>query len=119
MEDYIFVNNEDGDVGITFYIEQDKILAIGEKMNAICDDAYMNGYNWEAFLNYYLEKNAPEVLEGLESDPEAGMYSAYYEDAPDSLEKAEEFAGIIKSLIENEDKLYEFLRKEADNIEWD
>ncbi len=119
MEDYVIVNNEDGNIGITFYIDQDKILAIGEKMNAICDDAYMNGYNWDAFLNYYLEKKAPELLEGLESDPEAEMYSAYYEDTQDSLKKAEKFADIIKYLIENEKKLYKFLKKEADNIEWD
>lgn len=41
------------------------------------DEAYMNGYNWEAFLNFYLEKYFPEVMTGMSSDPEAGMYAAW------------------------------------------
>ncbi len=40
------------------------------------DEAYMNGYNWEAFLNFYLAKYFPEVMTGMSSDPEAGMYAA-------------------------------------------
>ncbi len=119
MQDYVQVNNEDGYVGVSFYIEEDKILAIGEKMNEICEDAYMNGYNWGAFLEFYLEKNALELLEGLDADPEAGMYAAYYEGVEGDLAKAEKFAEMIESLIENENKLYAFLREEADNIEWD
>ncbi|MDE5863959.1 MAG: immunity 51 family protein [Lachnospiraceae bacterium] len=35
--------------------------------------------SWEAFFNYYLEKEAPELLEDLDTDPEAGMYAAYYD----------------------------------------
>ncbi len=41
------------------------------------NEAYMNGYNWEAFLNFYLEKYFPEVMTGMSSDPEAGMYAAW------------------------------------------
>ena len=41
-------------------------MAIGERMNEICDQAYMNGYNWEAFLNSYLEENAPEIADAIE-----------------------------------------------------
>ena len=37
-------------------------------MNEINEEAYMNGYNWDAFFNYYLEENAPDILESLESD---------------------------------------------------
>lgn len=117
MDNYVLVNNDEDCVGVTFFIEQEKILKIGNKMNEICEDAYMNGDNWEAFFNYYLDKNAPELLEGLESDPEAGMYAAYY-DEPDALQKAEKFAEIIKGLVENEERLYQIVREEADNIEW-
>ncbi len=119
MENYVSVHKYDDDIGVTFYIEEEKILNIGDKMNAICEDAYMNGDNWDAFLNYYLEKNAPELLEGLESDPEAGLYSAYYSYSEQNAKKAEKFAELIQSLIENEESLYQFLREEADNIEWD
>ena len=70
--DYVkMFQSEDGtQIDIIFDVVDDKVMAIGEKMNAISKEAYMNGYNWEAFLHYYLAKNAPEVLEGLKEDPE-------------------------------------------------
>ena len=55
----------------------------------------MNGYNWEAFLNYYLEKKSPEVLEGIEMDPEAGILTAYYDNTLGNEEKAEKLKNII------------------------
>ena len=79
----------------------------------------MNGYNWDAFLNYYLAKHAPEVLEGLDSDPEAGSYVAYYELSPENERKAEKFVEIIRHLIENEEVLYQVVREEGDQIQWD
>ena len=119
MADYVKVFNIENIVDICFYIDQDKILAIGEKMNEICEDAYMNGYNWEALLNYYLKNNAPELLEGLETDPEAGMYAAFYELSPENEKKAEKFAGLITHLVENEEELYSLVRDHGDEIEWD
>lgn len=106
-------------INLTFYIEHDKPFDIGEKMNEIYDKAYMNGYNWEAFLNYYLEKNAPEVLEGVEIDPEAGIFTAYYDNTLENEEKAEKFKKIIIDLIENEEKLYKVLKEEGSKINWD
>lgn len=88
-------------------------------MNEIHEDAYMNGYNWEMFLNYYLEKNAPDVLEGLDSDPEAGLYAAYYDVSIENEKKAEKLAEIIRFLIENEVELYRIVREEGDQIEWE
>lgn len=106
-------------VQLRFEIEDDEILAIGEKMNEINDEAYMNGYNWEAFFNYYLEKNAPDILEGMESDPEAGSYGVYYKRTPENKLKAEKFMEIICSLVDNEEELYRIVREEGDEIEWD
>ena len=119
MADIVNVIKFDDSISISFNIEDGKILAIGEKMNEINEEAYMNGYNWEAFFNYYLEKNAPELLDGFESDPEAGMYSAYYDLTPENEIKAQKFADIIKSLIENEQELYRIVREEGGSIEWD
>ena len=64
-------------------------------MNEINEEAYMNGYNWDAFFNYYLEENAPDILESMESDPEAGSYAAYFEDTAENEQKAKRFADII------------------------
>ncbi len=119
MSDYVSITKSGKWVGISFNNEHDKPFAIGEKMNAINEQAYMNGYNWDALFNYYLSESAPELLDGLESDPEAGSYAAYYELSEENESKAIRFAEIIESLIENEDNLYRIVREHADEIEWD
>lgn len=119
MADYVKVFNMENIVDICFYINQDKILAIGDKINEICEYAEMSGYNWEALLNYYLEYNAPELLDGLGTDPEAGMYAAYYDLSSENEKKAEKFADIITHFVENEEELYSFVREHGDEIEWD
>lgn len=111
--------NDSGSIVLLFENEAEKILAIGERMNEINEEAYMNGYNWDAFFNYYLAKNASDILENMESDPEAGSYAAYFEDTRENEERAKRFADIIISLIENEEDIYKILREKGDEIEWD
>ena len=120
MKDYVAVMEfEKTSVSVCFYIEHDKPFLIGEKMNSINEDAYMNGYNWEAFFNYYLPKYAPDVMINMDTDPESGMYAAYYDLTADNKLRANKFVEIIHSLIENEDELYRIIREESDEIEWD
>lgn len=64
-------------------------------------------------------KNYPEILEGIDFDPEAGMFTVYYDYTPENEIKAEKFKAIIIDLIENEEKLYKVIKEEAANIEWD
>ncbi|MEZ7725502.1 Imm51 family immunity protein [Gemella sanguinis] len=117
--DYVKILKYGKIINLTFYIEHDKPFEIGEKINGIYEKAYMNGYNWEAFLNYYLEKKSPEVLEGIEMDPEAGILTAYYDNTLGNEEKAEKLKNIIIDLIENEEKLYKVLKDEGSKINWD
>ena len=117
--DYTAIIKHGDNISVCFYIEQDKPFAIGEKMNQLNEEAYMNGYNWEAFFNYYLPKYAPDIMEGLDSDPEAGMYAAYYKLTPENEKRAEKFIEIIRGLIENENELYRIIRAEGEGIEWD
>lgn len=119
MPDYVRKMNLAAYTEVCFYIEQNKTLAIGEKMAAIDENAYMNGYNWEAFFNCYLQKNVPELLDGMKTDPEAGMYVAYYALTPENENKVDKFCEIICDLIENEEKIYAFLRDYGAEIEWD
>ena len=117
--DYVKILKYGKIINLTFYIEHDKPFEIDEKINGIYEKAYMNGYNWEAFLNYYLEKKSPEVLEGIEMDPEAGILTAYYDNTLGNEEKAEKLKNIIIDLIENEEKLYKVLKDEGSKINWD
>lgn len=119
MNDYVKIQKSHDMIYIWFYNEDDKILSIGEKMYEINDYAYMNGYNWDAFFHYYMSEHAPDLLEDLESDPEAGSYAAYYPLNEENEKKAERFVQIIISLIENEEELYQIIREKGDEIEWD
>jgi len=109
----------DKDVEVCLYVENEEILKIGEKMNANNEEAYMNGYNWEAFIQYYLSKHEPKLLEGMKTDPEAGMYVAYYENTPENELKAKRLMELLCSLLENEEELCRIVREEGDEIEWD
>ena len=119
--DYLnILHSDDGSISLAFYIEEDDILDLGDEMNEVCEDAYMNGYNWDAFLNYYLAQHAPDILEDLQSDPEAGMYSAYYDYGGEENEKKmRRFADIIMHLVENKEEIFKILRENDDEIEWD
>lgn len=88
-------------------------------MYEINGEAYMNGYNWDVFFNYYLAENAPYILEGLDSDPEAGSYVAFYKLTEENEKKAERLVKLIISLIENEDEIYKIVREKGSEIEWD
>ena len=104
---------------VSFLIEWVKPFAIGEKMNEINENAYMNGYNWDAFLNYYLSKHDPDILEGLVSDSEAGTCVAVYELTPENEARANKLLEIIRNLVENENELYSIVREEGEYVKWD
>ncbi|MBC2101129.1 hypothetical protein HCB11_02335 [Listeria marthii] len=119
MEKYVKIVKFEDNLSVCLNISTEKLIAIGEKMNEMNEDAYMHGYNWEAFLNYYLAKHAPDVLEGMGSDPEAGMYVAYYTLSPETEARAEKLVQIITNLIENEELLYQTVKNEGNQIDWD
>lgn len=119
MPEYLDINSDKENISLVFYIENKNIMEIGSKIERINSDAYMNGYNWEAFLNYYLQKQSPDVLENMDSDPEAGMYIAYYENVPENVVKVNKLEEIIEYLIENPDDIYEIVREHGNEIEWD
>lgn len=61
-------------------------------------------------------ENAPELLDGLNSDLEAGSYSACYELTEKNEKKAERLAEIIISLIEDEEELYRIVREHGEKF---
>ena len=119
MSDYAVKMNLEKYTEVCFYIENPKVMAVAEKMEELCQDAYMNGYNWEAFFNCYLAQNAPELLEDMHTDPEAGMYVAYYDLTPENEAKADKFNELIHKLMEEPELLYDFMREHAWDVEWD
>ena len=120
MDEFVAVSRNDDITDIVFYIENEEIMEIGDKLNEINEEAYMNGENWSILLEAWLTENEPDLLEGLDPDPEAGMYAAYYHDTSDeTLKKAERFAAVIKDFVSDPEKLYDFVRENGEDIEWD
>lgn len=104
---------------VSFDIENESVMELGDRLNEIEEQAYMNGYNWDALIGYYLNINAPELLNGLESDPEAGMYTGYYDNTDENMTKAEMLAECIRKMVDDPDKLCEFIEENCDDIPWD
>jgi hypothetical protein len=123
LPDYLKVAAEENctNVAVCFDVEAPKPYTLGQKLNTLNEQAYMNGYNWEALLICCLEKNLPDLLEGLESDPEAGSYVALYENTPDNIERANRLADFIAYLVEDEEDLCQLVREDGETIEieWD
>ena len=120
MAAFVDLHIGEDSITVSFDVGTPAIMAIGERMNEICPEAYMNGYNWEAFLNAYLEEKKPEVLEEIESDPEAELYCVYFNEVNDETRAmAEELAAMIEDLLADEDALLSFLKDNEDHIEWD
>jgi hypothetical protein len=121
MKDYIKITTKKdfGSISVTLNIKDEKVAAIGQKMKAIDEQADMTGYNWEALLSYYLDEHHPEVSAGMGADANAGKYTAYYKLIPQNEKKAEQLASIFEDLIENESTLYDIVKNNADDIDWE
>jgi len=117
MSEIVGKHQHEEQTSVYFNIEASEVMGLGEKMEAANPQAYMNGYNWEAFLNHYLQTNYPELLEGLETDPEAGTYVAVYDNA--DAEKADKLVGVIKGLLEKPDDVVVYVEEHGEEIEWD
>jgi hypothetical protein len=121
MKDYIKITTKKdfGSISVGLDIKHEKIAGIGQKMKALNEQADMNGYNWEALLNYYLDEKYPAVAGGMGTDANAGKYTAYYKLNPQNEQKAAQLAAIIESLIENEPELYDIVKNNSDEIDWE
>ena len=119
MNNYIHTHKHENSLSLTLDVGANKVYVIGEKMNKIHEMAYMNGYNWSAFLDFYLKKNHPDVLVNMKNDSEAGTFVAYCDRTDENQKRVDQLAEIITELIENESQLYEVLQNHGDEIEWD
>lgn len=119
MESYINKMVLGDEITVSFYIDHEQPLAAARAVRRKMPDVEMNGYNWDALLVCYLDENAPDLLNDLDSDPEAGMYTAIYPDSPENRKRADQLCEIIEELCENEDTIAEFVQEFADEIAWE
>lgn len=112
------IDDGDGVINVLLEVEHDKVLELGDRLGEINEAAYMNGYNWDALIRHYLKNNAPDILEAMDTDPEAGLYDAYFKESDANRDKAKRLADMLTSLIDNEQELCRIVREEGDKINW-
>ncbi|NNJ26242.1 Imm51 family immunity protein [Alienimonas chondri] len=108
-----------GSVSVCVYNEHDGLFELGERINARCEEAYMNGYNWDALIRFYVDRKDPELMAEVETDPEAGSYAAYMSYSPENVEKMRRFQAHVRSMVADEEALLAFVDAHKDDIEWD
>lgn len=133
MADYVakLITENPKNISICFFIEQNIVMEMGKKIKKTVSNTFgklilkllpnvalMNGYDWEGFINYYLQKNYPEVLLNMETDPEAGMYVAFYSFSPENEKKANILVEILTDLMENETEFLKGIEKDGKIIKW-
>lgn len=116
--EYVNINKSDDYINLVFYIDMEKVMAVGKKLEEINENAYMNGENWGILLDFYIEKNQPKFIEQYEVYVEADMYTALFENSPEGEKAVQSMADIIISLIEDENKLIDFVSEFGEEIEW-
>ena len=47
MADLVNMHVYEDYISVSFDVGTPEIMSLGEKMNEICDQVYMNGYNWD------------------------------------------------------------------------
>lgn len=119
MKEYVNITKYDDYIDLAFYIDMEKVMAVGSRIEKISENAYMNGENWSILLDFYIEQNAPELTGTYDADPEADMYAASFENSPEGEKAAQSMADIIISLVEDDKKLIDFINRFDDEIEWD
>lgn len=75
-----------------------------------------NGYFWEGVAMILVEKHAPEIAEGFDYDPEAGMFCAYGTDKA-ALEK---LAALMQPVVSDPALMRKLIEQaKADGFEFD
>ena len=79
----------------------------------------MNGYDWDTLVRFYVANTDPDLMNEVETDPEAGMFSTYMAHSPENLEKMKRFESHIRTMLAGESTLMEFIEANSDEVEWD
>ncbi len=119
MSEYVTIMEDQDSIILTLYVESEELMEIGEMLREINPNAYMNGENWNILLDAYLEANAPYLLDDMDSDPEAGLYTAIYPLNKENRKKAEQFKDLLMSFVAEPGILCEFVSERGRMIDWD
>ncbi len=106
-------------ISVFLFNENEGIFQLGERINKRFEAAYMNGYNWDALIRFYVNTVDTDLMNAIETDPESGMFSARMSYSPQNLDRMRRFESHIRTLVSDEDALFRFIEDNLGAIEWD
>lgn len=106
-------------ISVCVYNEHNGLFDLGKRINNRFEEAYMNGYNWDALIRYYVANIDRDLMNEVNTDPEAGMFSAYMSYSLENLAKMKRFESHVRSMLADEAVLMAFIEQNYDKIEWD
>lgn len=106
-------------IQLCVYCEMEPLFELGQRIGARFEPAYMNGYNWDALIRYYVGLNDSELMAEVQTDPEAGMFTAFMSDSTENWQKMRRLEGFVRTLVNDEAELLAFIGAHLDDIEWD
>lgn len=118
---YLTIQIDEEQAIVMLNCEHETVMNVGELMEAVNESAYMNGYNWEAFLISYLSTHYPMLEYNMATDCEAGCFTAIFDNAIsiNMFEDAEQLKNIIVHLMEHPEEILIYLMENVEEIEWD
>ncbi len=106
-------------ISVCVYNEHDGLFALGKRIHEKHEEAYMNGYNWDALIRFYVGQKDPDLMAQVETDPEAGMFSAYINHTTENLDLMKRFEAHVREMVADDDRLMAFVDDNVGEIEWD
>lgn len=109
---------EYGQLSLCVYIDRDELFRLGERITERFPDAYMNGYSWSSLISCYVSEVDPELMDEVETDPEAGMVAVYMNYSEENLVKMRRFESHVLAMLADEAALMAFVETHYGDIEW-
>ena len=78
----------------------------------------MNPENWAILMTFYIEQNRPELLEDYTCDFDEDTYFAYYPPTKQGEMNGKNLVEMIRSILQNIELLYQFVKETSDEIDW-
>lgn len=119
MADYMEIHRTETSVTADFYMTNDKIMALMEKLMAAKPGILMSGRDWESLWMYCAGKKDPDILAGMKTVPEMTGFTAVWPLTPENEDRAGRFASLICSMAEEEEELCRIVREEGGAIAWE
>lgn len=117
MSAYIGFARQKDYCDVQFCVGDPSVEIISNKLAEI-SGREMNPENWAILITFYIEQNRPELLEDYTCDFDEDTYFAYYPPTKQGEMNGKNLVEMIRSILQNIELLYQFVKETSDEIDW-